>query len=69
MTTPEHTPAERKAVRELVARSNLLADTSAERHGVYAVRKPPVVPVPPVVVNVGAHVFVVPVVFENPWPL
>jgi hypothetical protein len=43
---------------DMVRRSALLADTRAERHGVYAVRVPPVVPLPVKPV----HVFVIPTV-------
>lgn len=63
------TPEQHDAQRDLVLRASLLADTPEERHGVYARRKPLPPVVPPVVVNVGAHVFCIPVVVENPWPL
>lgn len=65
MSVPEQTPAQRKAQRDLVLRSSLLADTRAERHGVYPVRKRPAPVVPPVVLNVAGHAFVLPHVTEN----
>jgi hypothetical protein len=60
----EQTPSEHDEQRALVQRSMLLADTRAERHGVYLKRKP----VAPVVLNVGAHVFVLPRVVEVQRP-
>lgn len=41
------TPAEHATQREAVLRSLLLGTTRAERHGVYARRKPVVAPVVP----------------------
>lgn len=54
------TPAEHRREVEAVTASLLLGTTRAERHGVYPVRKPPIV-----VVVRPVHVFVVPVVTEK----
>lgn len=50
------TPAEHRREVEAVTASLLLGSTRSERHGVYPIRKPPIV----VVVRPG-HVFVIPV--------
>lgn len=55
------TPGEHVKQRDAVRMSEFLLSLSAtDRHGVYAVRKPPCV-----VVARPAHVFVIPVVTEN----
>lgn len=54
------TPAEHRREVEAVTASLLLGSTRSERHGVYPIRKPPLV----VIVRPG-HVFVIPVVTEK----
>jgi hypothetical protein len=53
-------PAEHSRERDAVRASLLLADTRSERHGVYVLRRPPVV-----VVARPGHVFVIPTVWEK----
>jgi hypothetical protein len=53
-----------KATLEAIRLSLLLGDTTADRHGVYANRKPKPAPLPPPLIA-PIHQFVMPIVMEN----